>query len=156
MAEQFPGLVTTYVGPNASHRVFRTHLANAKALAFVLAQHDSTVLRGFLDHAEAARRKSPDGNFPIGMAGGGSTTTTVQLAIHVTATEARLIEDEPGGFQSQALGLVYREVQRIFELGSICSHRSRRARKVCSSPVRNSPTPRHSSKQSRSSPKPHH
>ena len=44
-----------------------------------------------------------------------STTTTTQLAIHITINEADLIAAEPGGFVSQALALVYREVYRVFE-----------------------------------------
>lgn len=115
MQEQFPGLVIAYVGPNVAHRSLRTALANAKALAFVLVEKNSAVLRNFLMQAEEAKRQSPDGNFALGMAGGRSTTTTVQLAIHLTGTETALIDAEPGGFVSQALGLVYREVHRVFE-----------------------------------------
>jgi hypothetical protein len=115
MMEQFPGLVIAYIGPNAAHRSLRAALANAKALAFVLVEKDSAVLRSFLAQAEEARRQSRDGNFALGMAGGRSTTTTVQLAIHLTGTEIALIDSEPGGFVAQALGLVYREVHRVFE-----------------------------------------
>jgi hypothetical protein len=48
MQEQLPGLVIAYVGPNAAHRSLRAALANAKALAFVLIEENSAVLRSFL------------------------------------------------------------------------------------------------------------
>ncbi|MEW6211676.1 MAG: hypothetical protein AB1631_25175 [Acidobacteriota bacterium] len=115
MSEQFPGLTITYIGHNASHRNFRASLANAKALAYVLADNNSMVLRGFLDRVEEAKRRSPDGSFAIGLTGGRSTTTNVQLAIHITGTEVALIDSELGGFVPQALALVYREVHRVFE-----------------------------------------
>jgi hypothetical protein len=114
MTEQFPGLVVTYVGPNAAHRNLRTALANAKALAFVLLERDSAVLKSFLAQAEEAKLRSRDGNYAIGMVGR-ATTTTVQAAIYLTGTQIALIESEPGGFVAQALGLVYREIYRVFE-----------------------------------------
>jgi len=115
VSEQFPGLTIGYIGGNTSHRVFRAAIANAKALAYVLANNDSNVLRVFLAQAEEARRRSPDGQFAIGLTGGRSTTTSVQLAIHLTGTEITLIDSELGGFVPQALALVYREVHRVFE-----------------------------------------
>ena len=110
-----PGLLVAYIGPNPAHRSLRSALANVKALAFVLAEKDSGVLRSFLTHADGARRQSPDGRFAIGMAGARSTATKVQMAIHVTGAEVALMEAEAGGFVSQALGLVYREIHRVFE-----------------------------------------
>jgi hypothetical protein len=115
MSEQFPGLTMAYQAGNGAHRIFRAALANAKALAYVLAQKDATVLREFLVQAAEARRMSSDGNFAIGMAGARSTPTSVQAAILLTGTEIGLIDAELGGFVSQALGLVYREIHRVFE-----------------------------------------
>jgi hypothetical protein len=114
MGKTFPGLTAAYVGPNPAHLRFRTAIANAKTLGYVLASEDAKVLRSFLDAAETVRSKSPDGTFAIGVAGGGSRTT-MQLGIHITGSEIDLIAGEPGGFVSQALGLVYREAYRIFE-----------------------------------------
>jgi hypothetical protein len=114
MNEQFPGLTVAHLGTNAAHRVFRTALANAKALAFILASDNTAVLRAFLDNAEQTKQET-GGAFALGMAGGRSTSTTVQLAIHLTGNEIDLINSGPGGFISQALGLVYREVSRVFE-----------------------------------------
>ena len=37
------------------------------------------------------------------------------MAIHLTGNEIELINSGPGGFISQAFGLVYREVSRVFE-----------------------------------------
>ncbi|HLN26224.1 MAG TPA: hypothetical protein VK395_00610 [Gemmataceae bacterium] len=115
MSEQFPGLMVAYLGPNAAHREFRTALANAKALAFILAEDNTAVLRAFLDKAEQTKSKAGGPGYALGMAGGRSTTTTVQLAVHLTGNEIDLINAVPGGFISQALGLVYREVSRAFE-----------------------------------------
>jgi hypothetical protein len=81
MSEQFPGLTIAYQAGNAAHRIFRAALANAKALAYVLAQKDATILREFLVQAEEAKRMSSDGNFAIVMAGARSTPTSVQAAI---------------------------------------------------------------------------
>jgi hypothetical protein len=114
MAEEFPGLVVAYVGPNAAHRRFRTAIANAKALAFVLTEDNARVLHSFLEQADGARRRSPDGTFAIGKVGRASTTSA-QLAIHITSNEIDLTAGEPGGFVSQALGLVYREIYSVFE-----------------------------------------
>jgi hypothetical protein len=96
MAEQFPELKVAYVGPSASHRQFRTALANAKALAYVLGDNDARILRAFQTEVEAARKKSRDGTFAIGRIGRG-TTTSAQLAIHITSNEADLIAAEPDG-----------------------------------------------------------
>jgi len=114
MNEQFPGLTVSYLGTNAAHREFRTALANAKALAYILAANNTAVLRAFLDKAEQAKHQA-GGPFALVMAGGRSTTTTVQMAVHLTGNEIDLINSGPGGFISQALGLVYREVSRVFE-----------------------------------------
>src|SRR5688572_21726334 len=112
---RFPDMVYAYVGSNRAHRDFRVAISNAKALGYVLAKNDAAVLRGLLQEADEARRQSRDGYFALGLAGGRSTTSTVQLAIHLTGNEIALIEAEQGGFKSQALGLVYREVYRVFE-----------------------------------------
>jgi hypothetical protein len=115
MNDQFPGLTVAYLGSNAAHRQFRTALANAKALAFILAESNTAVLRAFLDKAEQTRARAGGPGYALGMAGGRSTTTTVQMAIHLPGNEVDLINAGPGGFISQALGLVYREVCRVFE-----------------------------------------
>jgi hypothetical protein len=57
MAEELPGLTATYIGPNTSHRQFRVAIANAKALAYVLAHNDARVLRSFQAEVEEARKK---------------------------------------------------------------------------------------------------
>jgi len=114
-SDRFPELVYAYIGANAAHRDFRVAIANAKALAYILGRADAAVLRGFLSEADEARKRSRDGHFALGTAGGRSTTTTVQLAVHLTGNEIALIEAEPGGFASQIFGLVYREVYRVFE-----------------------------------------
>ena len=92
MSERFPGLTNAYLGRNAAHRAFRAALANAKALPFVLARRDPNVLQGFLAEAEEASRRSADGNFAIGMAGGRSTAGSVQLGIHLTGAEISLVD----------------------------------------------------------------
>lgn len=114
MANPWPELTVAYIGPNAAHLRYRTAIANAKILAFVLAQNDAGVLRSFLAQAEEARKRSPDGTFALGMAGR-ATRTTIQMAIHITSNEVGLVSAEPGGFVSQALGLAYRETYRVFE-----------------------------------------
>lgn len=108
-------LLVTYVGTNAAHRSFRAALANAKALAYVLAKGNSTVLRGFLDDAAEVKRKFKEGHFAMGVCGGPNTTTSIHIGVAITSTEITLIEAEPGGFVSLALGLIYREVHRVFE-----------------------------------------
>jgi hypothetical protein len=113
--DQVTKLVYAYIGANAAHRDFRIAIANAKALAYILGRGNAAVLQGFLQEANGARAQSRDGNFALVMAGGRSTTTTVQLAVHLTGNEIALTEAEPGGFASQAFGLVYREVYRVFE-----------------------------------------
>jgi hypothetical protein len=113
--DRFPGLVYAYIGPNGAHRNFRVAISNAKALSYVLARNNAAVLSELLKQADEARQRSRDGHFALGMAGGRSTTTSVQMAIHLTGNEIALIEAEPGGFKAQALGLVYREVYRVFE-----------------------------------------
>lgn len=115
MNEQFPGMTVAYLGSNEAHREFRTALANAKSLAYILVRNNAAVLRAFLDEVEQIKHQAADGPFAVGMAGGRSTTTSVQLAIHLTGNEIDLINASPGGFISQALGLVYREVSRVFE-----------------------------------------
>lgn len=107
-------LVTTYVGPNVSHRIFRTGIANAKAVAYILVKEKSKVLREFLAETEEAKKLSSDGKYAIGLAGGG-TKTTMQIGICLTGDEVDIVSAEPGGFSAQALGLVYREVYRSFE-----------------------------------------
>jgi hypothetical protein len=89
--------------------------SRTKALAYLLGRGNAAILQDFLREAEEARKLSQDGHFALGMAGGRSTTTTVQMAVHLTGNEIALIEAEPGGFKSQAFGLVYREVYRVFE-----------------------------------------
>lgn len=113
--DRFPELVYAYIGANAAHRDFRIAIANAKALAYILGRGNAAVLQGFLKEANEARTQSPDGHFALVMAGGRSTTTTVQLAVHLTGNQIALIEADPGGFASQVFGLVYREVYRVFE-----------------------------------------
>jgi hypothetical protein len=108
-------LTTAYVGRNAAHKVFRTELANAKALAYILAKKESAVLRAFLDEAEEAKKAAADGLFALGIAGSRSTTTTVQVGVLLKGNEIELVNASPGGFSSQTLGLVYREVSRAFE-----------------------------------------
>lgn len=115
MNGQLPGLMIAYIGPNMAHRAFRAAITNAKALAYILASSNANVLQSFLQAADEARRRSRDGNYAIGMAGGRSTRNGVQMAFHVTGNEIGLIASEPGGFTAQALGLVYREVYRVFE-----------------------------------------
>jgi hypothetical protein len=115
LRDRFPELIYAYIGPNGAHLDFRVAMANAKALAYVLGRGDAAVLQGFLREADEARKRSGDGHFALGMAGGRSTMTSVQLAVHLTGNEIALIEAEPGGFASQAFGLVYREVYRVFE-----------------------------------------
>lgn len=115
MNDRFPGLTVAYLGTNAAHREFRSALANAKALTYILASNNTAVLRDFLDEAAQIKQQAAGGPFALGMAGGRSTTTTVQMALHLTGNEIDLINAEPGGFISQALGLVYREVSRVFE-----------------------------------------
>lgn len=115
MNEPFPGLMLTYLGPNAAHLEFRTALANAKALAYILASDNTAVLRAFIDQASQTKRQAGGGPFALGMAGGRSTSSSVQLAIHLTGNEIDLISSGAGGFISQSLGLVYREVSRVFE-----------------------------------------
>jgi hypothetical protein len=115
MPDQSPDLRIAYVGPNAAHRRFRADMANAKALAYVLAGNDEIVLRSFLAKAEAARKESRDGKTFAIFITGRATTTAIQAAIHVTGNEIDLIAAESGGFVSQALALVYREAYRVFE-----------------------------------------
>ena len=107
--------ISTYVGNNSAHRTFRLALANTKALAYVLAKGDSTVLRGFLTDAAEVKQRFKAGDFAMGVCGGPNTTTQIHIGVAITAKEIALIESEPGGFVSQALGLIYREVYRIFE-----------------------------------------
>jgi hypothetical protein len=108
-------LVVAYIGQNDAHKSFRVALANAKALAFVLARGDSTVLRDFLTYAAEMRQKFAGPDFAFGVCGGPNTTTTIHLGVAITGTEINLIQAEEGGFKSQALGLIYREVHRVFE-----------------------------------------
>jgi hypothetical protein len=107
-------LVFPYIGPNASHRTFRVGLAHTKALAFILARGDSRVLPDFLTYVDEQRKSFASGNFVIGVCGG-PNTTTVRLGIAISGREIDLIQAEQGGFTGQALGLIYREVHRIFE-----------------------------------------
>jgi hypothetical protein len=89
-------------------------LVNAKALAFVLADQDTGPLQSFLAEAAKARQSAKGGPFAFGRVGR-SSNTTAQLAIHITSVELQLIESQLGGVVSQALGLVYRELYRVFE-----------------------------------------
>lgn len=114
MNEKFPGLMIAYEGGNIAHRTYRASLANAKALTFILQQDNSAVLTRFLAHVKEEKWRSKTGDFAIGMVCGSATTTSFRAMV-LTGTEIRLIETELGGFVSQALGLVYREVHRVFE-----------------------------------------
>jgi hypothetical protein len=108
-------LVFPYLGPNASHQNFRVGLANAKALAFILARGDSHVFPDFLAYADEQKKKFRDGKFAIGVCGGPNTPTTMRLGIAISGREIELIQAEQGGFTGQALALIYREAYRIFE-----------------------------------------
>jgi hypothetical protein len=107
-------LVLAYIGPNAAHRNFRIALGNAKALAFVLARGDSTVFSDFLAYAAEQRKNFVGGDCAFGVCGGPNTKTSVHLGVAISGREIDLIQAE-GGFKSQALGLIYREVYRVFE-----------------------------------------
>lgn len=115
MSKHVSDPLRAYIGSNAAHRSFRAALANAKALVFVLARPDSTVLQEFLARAEKAKQRGPGEDFAIGLAGGRSTAASLQAGVHLTGTEIALIDSELGGFVPQALGLVYREIHRVFE-----------------------------------------
>jgi hypothetical protein len=108
-------LVAAYIGPNVAHRAFRLGLANAKALAFVLARGDSTVLSDFLSYAAEQRKRFRNGDCAFGICGRGSTQTAIKASCSISGREVDLIETQTGGFQAQALSLIYREVHRIFE-----------------------------------------
>ena len=132
MVGSFVEMMSAYVGANASHRSFRAGLANAKAVAYILAFDHNKALRTFLGVADDARRRAGGGDYALGMVGR-ATANTVQMAVHLTGNEIDLINAEPGGFASQAIGLVYREVCRIFEtflidlFGEIATRRKTRS-----------------------------
>lgn len=103
-----------YIGPNAAHRSFRVGVTNAKALAFAVAVEEPNVLRDLLAQATQAKKMPGNGAYAIGVAGA-VTSNTLQGGIHLTGNEIDLVSGEPGGFRSQALGLIYREIYRVFE-----------------------------------------
>jgi hypothetical protein len=111
---RFPEAVFAYIGPNKAHYDFRAALTSAKAIAFLLGRDDSSILKAFLAHASEVRKQSPDGHYAFGL-GGRSTATSIQLGIHLRGNEIDLMEREPGGFPALAYGLIYREVNRLFE-----------------------------------------
>lgn len=115
MSEEFPGLVEVYVGPNEAHRTFRTALANAKATAYIFSSADAAALRAFLDDVHEKKRQAGGGPIALSVVSARSTADALHLAVHIRGNEVDLINDDKAGFVSHMLGIVYREVHRVFE-----------------------------------------
>lgn len=117
MSHPFPELVIGYIGPNAAHRAFSRDIGNLKVFTYAF-QTGKDGLFGKIEAAIAEAKthlSHPDAPFAIGMAGGRSTTTSVQMAIHLPRNALEFVAAHRQEFTEQILALVYREAYRVFE-----------------------------------------
>ncbi len=102
-----------YAADNAAYRTFRVALATAKALTFALVGETTNAVKSFLETSSKALRESDVPDTMIAMRGPHSNRLGYPGILSITSDEIQLVESQPGGFKTQALALVYREIHGL-------------------------------------------